>query len=92
MLGSQKGETETDGLYQSRHMSLRHCLVYSRVTKWDEKAVKKVTYLLLLCVFKTQTSIPELLANLLMDFDASVPIDQNKPSFTAERALVHGSS
>jgi hypothetical protein len=47
---------------------------------------KKITYLLL-CVFnlKTQTTIPVLFVNFLMDFDASVPIDQIEPSLIAER-------
>lgn len=52
---------------------------------------KKVTYLLL-CVLKTQTPILVLFVNLLMDFDASVPIDQTEPSLTAERTLGHRSS
>ena len=41
--------------------------------------MKKVTYLLM-CVFEPQTPIPVmvLFVNLLIDFDASVPIDQTE--------------
>ena len=59
--------------------------------KIERKGSEKVTYLLL-CIFKTQTPIPVLFVNLLMDFDASVPIDQTEPSLTAERTSAHGSS
>jgi hypothetical protein len=87
MFGSQRARRETDGFYPSS-LSLP---IYFHVTRYNETVVKNVTYLLL-CVFKTPTPIPVLFVNLLMDFDASVPIDQTEPLLTAERTSAHGSS
>jgi hypothetical protein len=96
MFGSQKGESETGGLYQSQHklgsLSLPHLLSCHKIER--ESRMKKVTYLLV-CVFKPQTPTPVtvLFVNLLIDFDASVPIDQTEPrSLQSAHWLMDGPS
>ena len=79
---------ETDGQYQIWHKlgpSLPRLLSCHKIER--KMQVGKVTYLLL-CV-KRQTPIPVLFVNLLMDFDASVPIDHYRAHIGSWKFVVN---